>query len=79
MIAVTLRKDPISGKQLVSGYQFVGKNYTIQNPEIPGERIYVDEAKVPNSFYKDPYIHYFDSGQLIANYPNSDPLSRRFS
>lgn len=78
MIAVKLTKDPASGKQFVSGWQFVTKNYTLKNPEIPGERVYISENNVPTSFFKSPYIHYYDGSKLVPNYPNADPLARKF-
>lgn len=79
MIAITLQKDQTSGKQFVVGWQFVTKNYTTKNPEIPGERMYLDEKDVPSSFYKEPYIHYLDNKKLVPSYPSSDPLSRKFN
>lgn len=78
MLAISFVKDESSGKQFVSGWEFVQKDYTVDHPEIPGERMYFEEKKVPSTFYSSPYTHWFDGVNIVPQYPNRDPLARRF-
>ena len=68
MIAVTLEKSNANGKQMVTGWFYISKERSITLPQIPGKRVYVDENKVPVSFYKDCSIHCYDNGILVPIY-----------
>lgn len=70
MLAVRLRKDTITGKQLVDGWSIVTKEYAATHAEIPGERVYIQEKDVPASFWRNYAIHYCDNHQIRVLYPN---------
>lgn len=78
MIAISLIKNELNGKQFVESWCFVTREHVEQNPMVPGKRIYLENKDIPLSFYTDPLIHYYEANQLIPLYPNSDPLSRKF-
>lgn len=69
MLSISLRKDPISQKQMVDGWSIVSKEYAAAHQEIPGERVYVQEADVPSSFWKNYTLHYCDNHQIRVLYP----------
>ena len=79
MIMVRLKKDPVTEKRLVDGWSYVPKEYTVVNPAIPNERVYLDHRNVPLSFYKNSSIHYYENGKLIPIYPESVPELKKRS
>ncbi len=74
MISIKLQKDNASGKQMVASWAYVSKEYVAAHPAVPGERIYVEEANTPASFYKDYSIHCHEDGNLRPIYPEKQGI-----
>lgn len=77
MVAVKLKKDPITTKQMVVSWFQLSKERTMELPEIPGERVYLAEKDVPPFFYRDCSIYYYDGGRLNPLYPESETVLQK--
>ena len=68
MIAISLEKDIEVGKMYVSGWYFVKKSDADKIKEKHPDHVIVDTDDIPENFYSNSGVFYYDGGQLVNSF-----------